>query len=321
MTTRSVAVLVLVAVVGLAIAPFASGAVVTAPAADDGTESEPNASVSTFMQASTADAENTIDAEMFAAKYNGSDNESRETLVLERTGELDERVERLEAEREALREQQDDLHPGEYRARMTQLTVEIRALEREIDRTERRANETGVDTDRLDELRDNAANLSGPEVAEIARGLAGVDEPPGRGPPDGTPGNGNGPPGAENGTPGNGNGPPGTENGTPGNGNGPPDGDSETPGNGSGGGGAPDHANGGPGDGPAANDSRTDRRPANGNGNADRGPPTEDGDNGPSPDRGQPSAAGPESDAAPERDPTADGSTDDDSTTDSQAAA
>ena len=191
MTTRSVALVVLVAVFGLTVAPLASGAVVTAFAADDGeVESETNASVSTYMHASAADAENTVDAELFAKRYNASDNETRSAIVLERTDELVERLETLEAEREALRERKDELHRGEYQARMAQFTVEIRALEREIDRTERRANETGVDTERLDRLRDDAANLSGPEVAEIARNLGGVADPPGQGPPDEKPGNG-----------------------------------------------------------------------------------------------------------------------------------
>lgn len=216
-TTRSVALLVLVAVVGLLVAPVASGTVVGA-FTDEDAESEPNTTVSTFMQASAADAENTIDEGMFEAKYESADNESREAIVLERTNELEERLEELEAERTELRERKDELHPGEYQARMTQLTVEIKSLERSIDRTEQRAAETGVDDGRLAELRENASALTGPEVAEIARGI-GADGIPGNGPPDDRgSGNGNG-----NGDDGKGNppdhaGPPGDESG---NGNGP----------------------------------------------------------------------------------------------------
>lgn len=196
-TSRSVALLVLVAVVGLTVAPLASGAVVDALADDvdaltDDTDSGDNSNdetasevdVSTFMQSSAADAERSVESGMHDSKYEAADDETRADLVVERTDDLEERLAALEAERDELREQEGDLHQGEYRARMTRLAVEIQSLEREIDRTEQRAAETGVDDERLDELRENASELSGPEVAEIARGLGGPDGTPGGGPPD-----------------------------------------------------------------------------------------------------------------------------------------
>ncbi|WP_436347294.1 hypothetical protein [Natronorubrum sp. FCH18a] len=191
-TSRSVAFLVLVAIVGLTVAPIASGAVVgtlTGDSNDEGESSdeiESTMDVSTFMQSTATDTERSVESGMHDSRYNAADNESRADLVLERTDELEDRLETLEAERDELRESKadDDLHPGEYRARMTRLTVEIQSLERSIDRTEQRANETDVDDERLDDLRENAASLSGPEVAEIARGLGGPDGTPGGGPPD-----------------------------------------------------------------------------------------------------------------------------------------
>lgn len=186
-STRSVALLALIAVVGLLAAPAVSGAVVgafTDGSGESTTESESNASVGTFMQASAADTENSVEAGIFKSKYDATDDDRRAAVVLERTGDLEERFDDLEAERAELREQRDDLHPGEYRARMAQLTVAIQSLERSIDRTEHRANETGVDSDRLTKLRENASKLTGQEVAELARGLAG----------DGHSGQGNGPP-------------------------------------------------------------------------------------------------------------------------------
>ncbi|ADB59487.1 hypothetical protein Htur_0589 [Haloterrigena turkmenica DSM 5511] len=191
MTSRSVALLALVALLGLTIGPIASGAVVTPFAADEnGAESNSTASVSTHMQSSAADTENTVDAELFTKRYETADNESREALVRDRTDELVERLETLKAEREDLRERQDELDRGAYQARMAKFAVEIRSLENEIDRTERRANETGVDADRLDELRTNAETLNGPEVAETVRQLGGPDTVPGRGQSDDRPGNG-----------------------------------------------------------------------------------------------------------------------------------
>ncbi|WP_162989766.1 hypothetical protein [Natronorubrum halophilum] len=183
-TTRSTALFVLVAIIGLTVAPAASGAVVGVLAddgGDDAPESETGTSVSTFMQSSAADTESTVEAGMFEAKYGAADNDSQADLVLERTNDLEGQLGELEAEREALSEREDELHRGEYQARMTRLTVKIQALNRSAERTEHRAEKVGVDTERLAELRANASELEGPEVAEIARGLAGSSGTPGDG--------------------------------------------------------------------------------------------------------------------------------------------
>ncbi|WP_193788004.1 hypothetical protein [Natronorubrum sulfidifaciens] len=187
-TTRSVALLVLVATIGLTVAPIASGAVVGAltdetTADTDTTESESTTSVSMFMQSSAADTENTVEDGMFEAKYDAADNESRTDLVHDRTTTLEQRLEALEAERDQLREREDDLSRGEYQARMTRLTVEIDSLERSAGHVEKRANGADVE-DRLATLRENASELRGPDVAEIARGLGGGNGAPGGGPAD-----------------------------------------------------------------------------------------------------------------------------------------
>ncbi|ELZ15208.1 hypothetical protein C477_18520 [Haloterrigena salina JCM 13891] len=263
MTSRSVALFALVALLGLTIAPIASGAVITTFAADEnGAESNSTASVSTHMQSSAADTENTVDAELFSKQYEAAGNESREALVLDRTDDLGERLETLEAEREELRERQDELDRGAYRARMAKFTVEIRSLEREIERTRQRANETGADTDRLDELGTGAANLSDQEVAETVRQLGGPDNVPGRGPPEDRPGNGQ-------------------SDDRPGNGP-PADRDAETPDNGQGQGNerAPDGTERGPSDEADGSDSDPgppgeSGTPADRSGNADTGSDTD----------------------------------------------
>jgi len=176
--SRSIGVLVLIAIVGLTIAPATSGAVVGAFAdsagADSGDDaSATNGSISTFMQSSAADTESTVDSEMFEARYDAADNESRNEIVLDRTADLEEQLETLEEKRETLEKGDEIHHRGEYQAKMTQLTVEIRALERSIDGTEKRALEAGVDEERLEELRTSAKDLEGPEITEIAHRLAG----------------------------------------------------------------------------------------------------------------------------------------------------
>lgn len=182
---RAVALLVLATVVGLTIAPLASGAVVGAITQEESSdETEANTTVSTFMQASAADAQNAVDEGMFDAKYENADNESRAEIVTERTDELEDRLATLEAEREALREQRDEISHGQYQSRMARLTVEIAGLERAIEQTRPRAAEVGVGEKRLEMLKQNASELSGPEIAEMARGIPGHDRVPGQGPPD-----------------------------------------------------------------------------------------------------------------------------------------
>ena len=191
--TRSVALLVTLSVVGLTVALLASGAVASTFAAADagGAQSDStNASVGTVMQASAADTENGVESGMFDAAYERADNESRAAVVSERTDALEAKVTALENERETLESQREELSTGAYRSQMARLTVQIASLERTIERTESRADEAGIGRDRLAELRGNATAIrqaasehAGPDVAAVARGVAGDGPPDDAGPP------------------------------------------------------------------------------------------------------------------------------------------
>lgn len=193
-TTRARTVgLLVVAVLGLTIAPVASASIgVTAGTVDVETnaesetgtdESAPDATVSSFMQSTAADAEHTVESGMFEARYENADEDQRAALVTERVDELEAELAALEAEREELEAEAAEANaPGRYRARMTKLTVEIAGLERAIERTERRAAETGVEDERLADLKANASAIANSEaVTKTARGLAGFDRHPGIG--------------------------------------------------------------------------------------------------------------------------------------------
>ncbi|WP_254522593.1 hypothetical protein [Natrinema caseinilyticum] len=202
--TRPIALLAVFAVVGLTVAPLASGAVANPflqAEAGDSETATPNASVGTLMQASAADAESTIDSGMFEAAYDRAANENRPAVVRHRTAELESQITELEAERAQLENQRENLSQGAYKARMAKLAVEIASLERSIDRTERRAADVGVSEDALETLRENATSIrqaaseqAGPGIAALARGLSGngglpgfTPEPPDeRGQSDGT---------------------------------------------------------------------------------------------------------------------------------------
>lgn len=207
MTTTRLAIVFVVLVVGaLAVAPGASAAIVgglvdsTAESGDSEAETANDttsmgAEVSTFMQASAADTDESVDARMFISAYENGDDETRERVVTDRTTHLEAKLTELEAEHDDLVDRKDSMNPAAYNAQLTRLVVQLDSLERAIDDTEPRAAEVGVDTEALEELRSNASNLSGPEVAAVATNIAGIDRP--RGPPQAVSdrGNDSGPPG------------------------------------------------------------------------------------------------------------------------------
>jgi len=112
----------------------------------------------------------------------------------QRPSELSEQAAELRAERAALLNQ-TNLTFAE-RARAARLATRADQLTENVNETDRTARRVGVNETRLDRLRTEARNLTGPEVANIARGLAGM--------PEGVPGGGMGPgPDGERGPPGN----------------------------------------------------------------------------------------------------------------------
>ncbi len=203
-TTRAVILVTLAAVCGLTIAPLASAAVADEvfaanDASDTDGDSQPmGVEVSAFMQSSAADTTESVDEGMFEAEYRNAGEQRRADVVADRTNRLEQKLESLKAEREALRENGDE-NSASYDARMASLAVRISNLERAINDTAVKAQETGVDTAKLERLRTDAANLSGPEIAAVATGLAGVEPP--RGPPEGTPGQQSGPQSPDQGPP------------------------------------------------------------------------------------------------------------------------
>ncbi|WP_436925548.1 hypothetical protein [Halosimplex amylolyticum] len=180
-------------------------------------------------------------------------NASAAGVVAAEVDDLDERLAELDARMDELERAHENgtLSEGQYRARLAKLHAEQRVLQRQINQTESVARELpaaaleakGVNATAIATLRSQAGELSGPEVAAIARSIAGKNAGKGMGgPPDsagppafvenrtdgpGASGNGNaggqgngGPP--EDAGPGNETGPPedagaGNQSGPPGN--------------------------------------------------------------------------------------------------------
>ncbi|PSP31848.1 hypothetical protein BRC64_08595 [Halobacteriales archaeon QH_10_67_22] len=145
-------------------------------------------------------------------------NDSRAAVVGDQTARMQERLDELRAERRSIVRARENgsISEGQYRARVAQVHAEQRALERVAGETEAVARDlpadrleaNGVNVSALRTLRADAANLTGPEVAAIARNVSGPAAGRGLGPE-------RGPPGADNRT-----GPPGER--------GPPDDDDRT---------------------------------------------------------------------------------------------
>lgn len=195
MTTRTVVALVAALVLLGAVAPaLALPALESSTASTDAAvqtndtaneSAELGASVSGFMQTSAANAEGEVENGVFRAEFANASNETQRAMVTQRTATLEQRLERLRAQRNALLNESDNL-TVEERAKAARLAAEIDGLKQAINTTDDAAVEAGVNTTRLDRLRTEANELDGPEVAELARGLAGQGDrgpPENRGPP------------------------------------------------------------------------------------------------------------------------------------------
>lgn len=141
--------------------------------------------ISSFMQASTAETDSSVDAGMWAAEYNRSDDRQRPAVVQSRIGQLERRGERLRDRMARLQAKYENgtVPRVAYRAQASRLTAELNALGESINETDERARAVGVNASQLDRLRTETRNLSGQEVAAVARDL-GVGRPDHAGPPE-----------------------------------------------------------------------------------------------------------------------------------------
>ncbi|MFB6085839.1 MAG: hypothetical protein ABEJ84_03385 [Halodesulfurarchaeum sp.] len=119
--------------------------------------------------------------------------------VLNRTQEhLQERLSELETQMERLNQSRANgsISQGQYQVRLSALVTRVENLERMINSTSRTAamlprqtlQANGVNVTALNQLRMHAQNMTGPEVAAIARQIAGRSVGRPMGPPKGVPG-------------------------------------------------------------------------------------------------------------------------------------
>jgi hypothetical protein len=140
--------------------------------------------IASFMQASAADADQSAERGMWQVRVNASTDRAGE--VTDRARALEERLQRLQNRSQRLAAEYGNGVASDvaYTARASAVRAQIANLRESINRTERTAAAAGVSDARLDRLRRQAHNTTGPQVAAFARAIA---DPP-RGPPAGMPG-------------------------------------------------------------------------------------------------------------------------------------
>ncbi len=206
-------------------------------AADAVGEPETNATAGEQLSGAIGVQQAEIDGEVeeraFGLAVAEADDEARADAVVERANVTEERLDELEERADRLEAKHDNgtITRGQYEARMARLAAESASAERAANDSATVAEdlpaelvaERGADPAAIETLRERASELSGPEVAAIARSIAGPGAGEGvgpdhaqRGPPmNETPGAGpNGPPANDTGgaDPG---GPPGNDTGGP----------------------------------------------------------------------------------------------------------
>jgi hypothetical protein len=203
---RSVLVAALVLAVALAAVP--SGGL----AQSDDAPVAPGEHFAGVVGVQEAEVEGEVATRTFGVRFaRAGGDAARAAVVAEGTNETRERIGELERRRERLRAARANgsISEGQYRARMARLAAESRTLHHRLNRTAAASREVpdaalrrrGVDPNELARLQRAAGNLTGPEVAAIARGIAGPPAAvPGRaangsrGPPADAPNRTGGPP-------------------------------------------------------------------------------------------------------------------------------
>jgi hypothetical protein len=190
-----VAVLVLVGTVaavpavGLLHGVAASEASVAAQSANQSNASAnasiaPGERLSGVVGVQRAELDGEVESRAFGLAVARADSdEARAALIAEKVEETRERVVNLSERREALREARANgsMSQGEYAARMAELAARSGNVERTANETADAAEglpadlleSKGVNASAIEDLRENARNLTGEEVSELAREIAG----------------------------------------------------------------------------------------------------------------------------------------------------
>lgn len=177
-------------------ATAAFGGTSFAQTAEHATNVAPGQRLAAVVGVGQAEFEGEVDLRAYGVEYAmAQSNASKAAVVHERIEAARERFQALEQRQERLRAARANgsISEGEFQARMTELAAESEGVRQVANASEARANalpadvleRAGVNVSAIQTLRQDAAELTGPEVAAIARTIAG-DNPGravGQGPP------------------------------------------------------------------------------------------------------------------------------------------
>lgn len=131
-----------------------------------------------------AEIEGEVDSRAYGIRVaQAASNDSKAAVVGQQLTDVEQRLDELEDRRAELEQARENgsMSEGQYRARVARLAAETRTVERLADQSNETAQSlpaetleaNGVNATAIRTLSERADELSGPEVAEIARSIAG----------------------------------------------------------------------------------------------------------------------------------------------------
>lgn len=183
MTRTSLAVVMTLLVVAAGVAPFVAAATETTTTGQ-ASDISPGEQLAGVVGVQGTELRGDVERRAFGQRIAAAaSNASKAEVIATEIAALEQRLETLE-DRKATLEQalaNGSITRGEYAARMAHLIAEERALTRMVNTTSTAADdlpadvlrENGVNVSAIQELRENARNLTGSAVADIARQIAG----------------------------------------------------------------------------------------------------------------------------------------------------
>lgn len=151
---------------------------------DDGNETLPGERLGGVVGVQGSEIDGEVESRAFENRVAADrSDEERADAIAEKLRENEARLDELEDGKADLRERRNDgeISEGEYRARVAKLAAETARIQRTTNRSAavaaelpaERLEERGIDGESIRALQNRASELSGPEVAEIAQGIAG----------------------------------------------------------------------------------------------------------------------------------------------------
>lgn len=180
---RTTLFVALAVVVGTLLVP-AAGVMAQENETEDSDEVAPGERLSGVVGVQAAEFDGEIERNAFRIGLErADDNASKARQIATKLNESEDRLTELEQRKAELQEQHEsgNITEGQYRARMARLSTETDTVEQQLNQSNATAAElpeetlkqNGVNVTAIERLRTNASELSGQEVAEIARSIAG----------------------------------------------------------------------------------------------------------------------------------------------------